>query len=482
MENTLSVSFRLIFSASVLTVLSACGGGGGSSSNNTPPPAANTPPVLASIGAQTVAETETLNFPVTATDADATTPDLTASGLPTGATFNPANGTFNWVPAVSDAAGSPYQVTFTAADEIDPALTVAETVEITVTAVPVTADCTVDVTSPIEGDLQAAGTPGVQDASATLVVDATLSCVPEIPVGVAVKLAVVGASNGSTGEEIVTSAPFSNTFTGLSKDEYTVTATVVDSANAAVSGANTSKEVAVGIGDYYIAIGDSITVGFGDDINTDDVSLDGRNVGGSTSGDPDTGGGYTPILNDLLTADLGYPHTVIAIAVQGTTSEEGVADTPAALASHENAQRVLVKYGMNDAGPPFASSVPSGLGIAQGDPALADTFKGNMQAIINLINNAGMEPVLAKINIALADDASSTPYPNPDTGARSVNIKEYNQVIDELLDENSNITVAAPDFYAYFLNNTPGEYFDAIHPNGTGYQSMADIWLQVLTQ
>jgi hypothetical protein len=43
-------------------------------------------------------------------------------------------------------------------------------------------------------------------------------------------------------------------------------------------------------GAYYVAMGDSITRGSQDDIAYDDVSQDGRN----------TGGGYEPILNDLM--------------------------------------------------------------------------------------------------------------------------------------------------------------------------------------
>jgi hypothetical protein len=53
---------------------------------------------------------------------------------------------------------------------------------------------------------------------------------------------------------------------------------------------------------YYVAIGDSITFGEGDDDPSDDISQDGRN----------SGGGYEPILNDRLT-DMtgGVPHTIV---------------------------------------------------------------------------------------------------------------------------------------------------------------------------
>lgn len=484
MQTTLSHSIRLTISVLMLVVLSACGGGGGSD-NDSPVPAPVQAPVLAAIGPQSVAETETLNFTVTATDADSTL-ELSATGLPSGATFNPSNGTFNWATVAGDAANSPYSVTFTATDAVDSSLTDSETVEITVTAVPVNADCTVGITSPVANSLTPAGTVGVQDASATLDVEATLSCTPEIPAGWGVKLAVAGANNGSIAEETVTSEPFLNTFTGLFKDEYTVTATVVDGSGADVSGTNTVAQVTpVGLGDYYIAIGDSITVGFGDDIDTDDVSADGRNVGGSDSGDPDTGGGFTPILNDLLTAELGYPHTVIMVATQGTTSDMGVTDVATALADHPNAQRVLIMYGMNDAGPPFASSTPSGLGLSEGDAGYDDSFKDNIEEIIDAVIADGKQPLLTKINVAAGDSANSGPYTDAQIdmgqGQRNVNILEYNLVIDELRLENG-ITIAAPDLYGFFttLDRYNRQYFDNIHPNGVGYENIAILWRDIL--
>ncbi|SYZ71885.1 Conserved repeat protein (fragment) [Candidatus Zixiibacteriota bacterium] len=81
--------------------------------------AGNQPPVLAAIGPQTVTETVNLNFNVTATDPDGTTPTLSTSTLPTGATFvdnGGGNGTFNWTPTFTQAGS--YNVTFYASDGI----------------------------------------------------------------------------------------------------------------------------------------------------------------------------------------------------------------------------------------------------------------------------------------------------------------------------------------------------------------------------
>jgi lysophospholipase L1-like esterase len=57
-------------------------------------------------------------------------------------------------------------------------------------------------------------------------------------------------------------------------------------------------------------------------------------------------------------------------------------------------------------------------------------------------------------------------------------IQEYNTVIDELVLTN-NILVVPPAFYAYFQAHQ-GELADGLHPNGTGYQSMANLWFNAL--
>ncbi|MDM7973446.1 MAG: Ig-like domain-containing protein, partial [candidate division Zixibacteria bacterium] len=77
------------------------------------------PPVLDPIGAQSVNENVSLNFGVSASDADATIPVLSTSALPTGATFTDnldGTGSFAWTPDFTQA--SEYSVTFYAADAV----------------------------------------------------------------------------------------------------------------------------------------------------------------------------------------------------------------------------------------------------------------------------------------------------------------------------------------------------------------------------
>ncbi|MEW5702536.1 MAG: Ig-like domain-containing protein [Candidatus Zixiibacteriota bacterium] len=91
----------------------------------------NRPPVLASIGAKSVAKNENLTIAVTATDSDSTKPTLSAAPLPLHATFldqGNGSGTFQFEPDESQVGV--YFVTFVATDG---ALADSETVKITVT-------------------------------------------------------------------------------------------------------------------------------------------------------------------------------------------------------------------------------------------------------------------------------------------------------------------------------------------------------------
>jgi len=76
------------------------------------PQVINNAPSFAAIGAKRVNEGQVLTFAVTATDQDNDTVTITASNLPTGATF--ANGNFTWTPGF-DQSGS-FTVSFSASD------------------------------------------------------------------------------------------------------------------------------------------------------------------------------------------------------------------------------------------------------------------------------------------------------------------------------------------------------------------------------
>jgi len=317
----------------------------------------------------------------------------------------------------------------------------------------------VTITSPTAGYIQSATTLAVK----------TLTCLdPVLNNGWGVKFVLDDGFAGGGNEVFDYSAPFEVSFPGVALAEHKVAAFVVNAAGVVQAG---DTETPVGIGGYYVAIGDSITHGDFDSADTtDNVSTDGRDVGG----------GFEPVLNNLLTAAVGYPNTVKNEGIGGITSAGGLAALPNVIAANPQAQRVLIEYGMNDARPSLP--VPSGLGLNPGDPGYPGTFKDNMQRIINLIRAAGKEVMIAKVGIGLGDGATTTsPYPDSNQGARSLNIQQFNLVIDELVANPANtISVVPPDFYDYFGANYSTEYYDNIHPNSTGYKSMARLWFQVI--
>lgn len=93
----------------------------------------NLPPVLAAIGPKSIAEAQNLNFNISATDPDGTTPTLTTSSLPANATFvdhGNGTGTFNFNPNFTQAGA--YNITFVASDG---SLADTEIVTVTVTNV-----------------------------------------------------------------------------------------------------------------------------------------------------------------------------------------------------------------------------------------------------------------------------------------------------------------------------------------------------------
>jgi len=287
--------------------------------------------------------------------------------------------------------------------------------------------------------------------------------------------------SGTANEQTVSdyTEPYEVIFTNLSQGEHVIDAFVVDDLDNKVSDVYTrDTRVQIGIGDYHWAMGDSITRGIGDDDPSDDTSQDGRN----------NGGGYTPVLNDLLTAERGYPQAVFNEGVGGSTSVDGYSSIQRLLRRHPNAGWCLVQYGTNDANP-LGLAIPSGLGLNPDDSGYPGTFKDNMQKIIDAINSRGQKVCLAKAPIALGDSRET--YQDPDLARRNVLIKQYNQVIDEFKNNvSNNIVIIPPDFYSYFNYSDPstglrryeGEYADILHPNGIGYRSMSNLWFQALTQ
>jgi len=196
-------------------------------------------------------------------------------------------------------------------------------------------------------------------------------------------------------------------------------------------------------GEYYVAFGDSITRGSHDTI-------------------PGDGIGYEPVLDSLLTARKGYPHTVVNAGEPAETSADGVNRVGAVLSAHPSANYFLILYGTNDAIIPAVSKA---------------AYKANMQAIITAVRSAGKIPYLAKVPYV---DPLNPNFPAGFSFSDGA-IQQYNQAIDELVaDPLNGISVVPPDFYGWFKSH-PDQLDDGLHPNNTGYQSMATLWFNELT-
>jgi hypothetical protein len=97
----------------------------------------NLPPVLATIGGQSVEEGSPLTFTASATNPDLATENLSFSldsGAPAGATIHPTTGEFNWTPAEAEGPAV-YSVTVRVTDAGTPSLDDFETFEISVAEV-----------------------------------------------------------------------------------------------------------------------------------------------------------------------------------------------------------------------------------------------------------------------------------------------------------------------------------------------------------
>jgi len=218
---------------------------------------------------------------------------------------------------------------------------------------------------------------------------------------------------------------------------------------------------------YYVAIGDSITVGSGDELRSVDVS---------TPNDRNFRKGYEPVLESLLESAKGFPHTVINEGRSGDTSAGGSMLIQSILARHPRANYFLILYGMNDSEIP----IPSGKGLSPGDPGYRHSYKDNLQRIITAIRAVRKVPLLAKVPIIQGREGSKWKYKKPDAIPRNILIREYNDVIEELIVENG-ISVPPPDFYTFFKEHR-NQIADNVHPDRRGYESMAKLWFHVLFQ
>jgi len=272
----------------------------------------------------------------------------------------------------------------------------------------------------------------------------------------------------------------------LSTGTHTLTAVMVDEFSQQQP--ELAHEISFDVGDYLVIFGDSISEGIGDDDSSDNQSADGRN----------TSPGMAPILNDLLTGAKSYPHNVVVRGISGYESGDGLDEIINALSDHPESNYFLIMFGTNDASPSLP--VPHGLGLEPGDAGYPGSYKDNMQRIIDEVQAAGKIALLAKPPVSYGDCTGPSVCQSfvqlgiapEDAVANKDYLQKYGQVVDQLITENGleldpvgspGILFVAPDLYIHYLGtglDGAGKspvFDDWLHPNGTGYQDMADLWL-----
>jgi lysophospholipase L1-like esterase len=244
-------------------------------------------------------------------------------------------------------------------------------------------------------------------------------------------------------------SPYEAQFNSVSQGEHKMDVILRD-----VSGSELARDTNEGIGvlgDYYVAVGDSITNGIGDDNPSDNTSQDGRIIAIQ---------GYEANLNDLLTSTLGYPHIIFNEGIGGDKALDALGRINSIIVDrHPLSNKVLILLGTND----------SGGGVS------ATTFRTQMQSLVNTVVASGKEAWVALIPPVFLSNG------NPDA-ARNNLIQQYNNVIvNQIVDPQNNI-YEGPDFYTFFLDKFGTHYADTIHPNGLGYEAMANEWNDILDQ
>ena len=213
-------------------------------------------------------------------------------------------------------------------------------------------------------------------------------------------------------------------------------------------------------GDYYLAVGDSITNGRGDAFAFDNISADLRIHAAQ---------GYEANLADLLSSTAEYPVIIFNEGIGGDESYDAAhTRIDSVLDRHPDANKALVMLGTNDSGVP----VLSGLGCA--GASCNGTYKQNMQLLVDKLTARGKD-----VYVSLVPPVFTAA--NPLNATRNNLIREYNAVIETEL---ANIEARRPDVFDFFLNASTNRFSlfaDELHPNALGYVVLSKLWHNALT-
>jgi lysophospholipase L1-like esterase len=284
------------------------------------------------------------------------------------------------------------------------------------------------------------------------------------PTGAKVKFQLDGQASACTNaSDAGTPGLFTASCTATGQGTHTLKALLKDSSNITLDSDNNTN---VAVGDNYVMVGDSTSVGLDDNTAGDGVSQNGMMISSM---------GAAAILIDKLAAQI-QPSIVHKAATPGDKSSHTATSRTATVTErHDDADTALVLIGINDTNGTLFT--PSGLGCS--GAACNGTYKGNMKSVVNQLNAAGITPVIARVAPRFGDPFKA-PYANPATHTRNLLIRdEYNVVITNQLSGRQ----VGPDFYDYFLGSENRFYLYAtnLHPNALGYYVMAHLWWNYLS-
>ncbi|MFO7716186.1 GDSL-type esterase/lipase family protein [Desulfosarcina sp.] len=246
---------------------------------------------------------------------------------------------------------------------------------------------------------------------------------------------------------------YSAQYSGVPAGQHDVTAELTDA-----DGNELSHDInfVVGVGgNYFIAVGDSITNGVGDEDPLNNDSMDGLIVSSQ---------GFQAQLSDELTFSTGLPQIVFNEGIGGDLSSDTMLQRiDSILERHPKANGMLLLIGTNDA-----------MTVPQTDPV---AFEFNVTQIatvalteLDLVYIALIPPIY---------DGSGNPRMTPNNQIALFNTRIEQNIVD---DPNDNLYLG-PDLYNRFENQfatlyTPldGTPPDGLHPSDAGYQAMASDW------
>lgn len=332
--------------------------------------------------------------------------------------------------------------------------TIASNITITSPARSVTADPNVATIGIVRSECSATFYIPYIQTSDSITVTATVLA-PALPVGGGVKFVLTDQDANETTIYDLTSS-FSATFTSLAKGEYTLDVYIVNSSQVVQSGSiNHDMATNIGVGDIFVAIGDSTTEGYDGTaydvspytswIDTPVHSTDNRNYpqcGTSTGASQDHWQkvSHHISLNNVLGEFYDYPVFILNEGFAGITSSGY--NTRTGLTTWQNRinalapNKWLVHLGIND------------LGGSAG-------FQSNMQTLMEtLINTYGAD----SSNIYLAVPSARN---------------NWQPYINNLISINSLST--GPDFKTFYTG-TGLSMVVGLHPNVTGHQNMGRLW------